>query len=101
MRCPRCEAAVPRKAMLFSDAFRGFDCEKCGVQLQATYLSRLILMAASFVPGILVGQGLRAMGTGSLIAMLASMVTLLGVYLLGAGFVPHLKVKQDRPAGVA
>ena len=87
--------------MLFSDAFRGFDCEKCGAQLQATYLSRLILMGTSFVPGILVAQGLRAMGTGRVVAMLASTVTLLGVYLLGAGFVPRLKVQPDRPSRVA
>ena len=101
MRCPRCEAVVPRRAMLFSDAFRGFDCEKCGAQLQATYVSRLILMGMSFVPGILVAQGLRAMGTGRLVAILASMVTFLGVYLLGAGFVPRLKVQPDRPGRVA
>jgi hypothetical protein len=87
--------------MLLSDAFRGFDCEKCGAQLQATYLSRLILMGVSFVPAVLIAQGLRGMGTGTLVAGLASMVTFLGVYLVGAGFVPRLRVQPDRPGRAA
>jgi hypothetical protein len=87
--------------MLFSTALYGFDCEKCDAHLQATYLSRLILMGASLVPGLLVAQGLRAVGTSRLLAMLASMVTLLGTYIVGAGIVPRLKVKSDRPGGPA
>ena len=87
--------------MFFSTALYGFDCEKCDAHLQATYLSRLILMGTSLVPGLLVAQGLRAMGTSRLLAMLASMVTLLGVYLLGVGFVPRLRVQPDRPGRVA
>jgi len=101
MQCPKCGAVIPRRAMLFSDAFRGFQCEKCATQLQATYLSRLSLMGISFVPAILVAQGLRAIGAGRLVAILLSVVTLLGVYLVAAGFVPRLKVQAHRPGGSA
>jgi hypothetical protein len=87
--------------MLFSDAFRGFHCDKCGTRLQATYLSRLVLMGISFAPAIFFAQGLRAMGAGRLVAILASVGTLLGVYLVAAGFVPRLKVEADRPGGPA
>jgi hypothetical protein len=96
MRCPKCEALVPRTAVLFWNTLRGFECGKCGAQLQATYLSRLILMGASFVPALFVAQSLRAMGTGRLIGFFASLVTFLAVYLVGAGFVPRLKVQPVR-----
>lgn len=97
MRCPQCEAVVPRSAMLWSDAFRGFPCATCGTLLQATYLSRFVLLGASLVLGILAAAGSRALGAGRLVVVLAAVVTLLGVYLVGASFVPRLKVLTARP----
>jgi len=49
MRCPKCGALIPRRRMVFSDVFRGFNCESCSTALQATYLSRLTLIGLSFV----------------------------------------------------
>ena len=100
MRCPKCEGVIPRSAMLFSDAFRGFDCKNCGTHLQATYLSRLALTGASLVGAVLAAQGLRAMGVGRGPTALVALLTLLGAYLLGAEFVPRLKVRPERPAGL-
>lgn len=101
MRCPKCDAVVPGSAMLWSDAFRGFHCAECGTPLQATYLSRLVLLGTSLVLGILAAAGSRAMGAGRLVVVLAAVVTLLAVYIGGAGFVPRVKILRARPGGPA
>jgi len=97
MRCPKCGALIPRRRMLFSDVFRGFNCESCSTALQATYLSRLTLIGLSFVAAVFVAQSVRAAGVGGIVLLLTLILTFLGVYLIGAGFVPRIRIQPERP----
>ena len=93
MRCPKCNAAVPRKAILFSTALRGFECESCGATLQASYLSRLALGTMSLLASIGVAEGVRGLGVSRALVALAVGVTFLAVFFVGARWVPRLRVQ--------
>ena len=101
MRCPKCNAAVPRRAMFFSTALRGFECESCGATLQASYLSRLVLGTMSLLASIGVAEGVRGLGVSRALVALAFGVTFFAVFFVGASWVPRLRVQgpgRSRPA---
>jgi hypothetical protein len=93
MRCPKCNAAIPRTAMFFSTALHSFDCENCGATLQASYLSRLALGAVSLLASIGVAEGVRGLGVSRALVALALGVTFLAVFFVGARWVPRLRVQ--------
>ena len=93
MRCPKCNVAVPRRAIFFSTALRGFECESCGATLQASYLSRLALGTVSLLASIGVAEGVLGLGVSRVLAAIAVVVTFPAVFFVGARWVPRLRVQ--------
>ncbi len=92
MRCPKCGEPVPIRAMIFSDAFRGFDCAACTTALQVTYFSRLAVMAVSIVVGLGVATALRTAGLAQWLVVLGGGAALFGAYALACRPLVQLKV---------
>jgi hypothetical protein len=97
MRCPKCTAAVPRTSIFFPTALHAFECEHCGAMLQASYLSRVALLGLALFGSLAVAGGLRAVGAGRMLGLVGLVVSFLGLYFVGSGFIPRLRIQIERP----
>ena len=97
MTCPQCKNRVPTKAVWQATGLSGVVCPHCNASLWPIHWRSAILLMLSILSGIWTESLLRRQGFGFAVGMLGLIVTMIAVYLLLAGTILRLRVKDEGP----
>jgi hypothetical protein len=99
MVCPACSVRVPVRAFLSAAGSHGLPCDGCGIELEATYESRLRLMGGGLVLAYMAAGLARSFGLDGAFPLAASASAFGSWVYVQAGRIVNLR--PARPVAIS